>query len=389
MQSARCTAQTVTSPALLAAQPDIIRSAQKDELYLHEFEESCHEVVRSTLGPIFALRFARETKLAAAALYYGLTSGAGRQTVGEEYCDLRQIAGSHGSPGPSKRLLLVILQSLAPYVSDGVIHRLERVIPGYEPEDYNADMPAWGGRQQRSDNAGSGNGQPAAASATWTNVVQGWWRAHLGASREGGQALRQHWPVIKSLLLWGARMHLAMFYLRGVYYQWAKRGAGIRYSTIVWPAERRASYQLLGLALSLQLLLTAATAARSRLARHPKQGAFSIRVGSDGAGQQQQNVLLLPEGTAPVAGASEDQHTGKAGDATVLDSASTQTVVFGTAARQCPMCLAPRVRATSTPCGHVFCWDCIATWCNEKPECPLCRTAVTGPQLVCVYHSQY
>lgn len=46
-----------------------------------------------SLSPPLRCRPARETKLVALALYYGLTTGAGQQTLGEEYCNMLQSNG--------------------------------------------------------------------------------------------------------------------------------------------------------------------------------------------------------------------------------------------------------------------------------------------------------
>lgn len=46
-----------TFPA--AAQPDIIRARQKDELFLRVLADACHDAVRTLLGPRRAMLWSR------------------------------------------------------------------------------------------------------------------------------------------------------------------------------------------------------------------------------------------------------------------------------------------------------------------------------------------
>ena len=89
----------------------------QDDLYLHYLTDACHDAVRRLLGPRKALLwnrycnttawccvtfcnlsfppllYHRETAAVAQILYFGLTTGAGVQTLGEEYCDILQVSG--------------------------------------------------------------------------------------------------------------------------------------------------------------------------------------------------------------------------------------------------------------------------------------------------------
>jgi peroxin-10 len=52
----------------------------------------------------------------------------------------------------------------------------------------------------------------------------------------------------------------------------------------------------------------------------------------------------------------------------------------------CALCLAGRSKPTVTECGHLYCWNCICSWCTEKPQCPLCRQPISLNKLISLTH---
>ena len=43
---------------------------------------------------------------------------------------------------------------------------------------------------------------------------------------------------------------------------------------------------------------------------------------------------------------------------------------------ECPICVCEHTTSIKLHCNHVFCEDCIKTWMNRNPTCPLCRADV-------------
>lgn len=186
-----------------AGQPDMVRSLQKDEYYKMHLHQQMHQTALFLLGSRRFSKYEREVATLSELLYYTLTTVLSQPTLGEEYCDIVQVASQHQElPTLSRRIKLVSLQTLLPYVFE---RALAVILRRANPVHFQESMEKW-----------------------------------------------------RNLAQFLFRFHLALFYMNGSFLELSKRFAGIRYifTGQADQQQSRPSYFILGILIFVQQFIS-------------------------------------------------------------------------------------------------------------------------------------
>ncbi|KAJ4485513.1 Pex12 amino terminal region-domain-containing protein [Lentinula aciculospora] len=305
-----------------AQQAQIIRAHQRDLYHVSLLHEQAENTARSWLGSRTLTRWDKELELVVKLLYYSLTTGRATQTLGEEYTDIWQ----HSTTMPPSRLTraaLVLLPSLPAYMLSRMVNTAQ-VFP-HSP---------------------------------WLTTL-----------------LRDLPFVLETL----TELNLAVFYIRGVYYDVFKRFLGVRHISSLPenPHTRPPSYSLLGVLLTARLIYRLTLFVQSKRSNSALGDQKGKRAVQDSASREtyldDRPVSQLLDSVDPE---SEPAKPAEDDARTMLDVASLPPTIR--ASRTCTLCLEERTDTCSTECGHLFCWSCIVGWGREKVSLFI-QNAVTTP----------
>ena len=417
-----------------APQPDLYRAAQKDDAVLHKLRDDFSDLALQLGGQRWAHRQA-ELDLLASAAYYGLTQLRGGTTLGEEYCDLLMVAEErtwnrpqpdrqHSTPAgddekqPSREM---------PAADSSTVPRTQTLLTSNPTSasssslSTNAALPIASAVSLSA--PASASSPLALAASTPSSLIpttplsssssplftsnwvlpSGRHRAclfllqvllpylyikakkhqqtmpppppphpHTQPTTTTASTLYHRLlsalPAIDAALPHLHRLHLALFFLSARYVSWGHRLAGLRFVHLRQDvAGGRPSYTGLGVLLLIQLAATAAVKGwqavegwRERKRRREEEAARDTG-----------------QGVIEVRNAIQQRLADEK-----VDEAEESSSDERSEAPQCILHLGPVRNATATECGHVYCWNCIAECCKQKPECPLCRTPISLDNLL-------
>lgn len=191
-------------------------------------------------------------------------------------------------------------------------------------------------------------------------VIQKWLKGYFSRMKQGysgtsGQkwnsrastriaaAIVRHLPEAPGLLGNIFRFHMMLFFLQGKYFQISKRLSGIRYVLDNKKPDHSIDYSRIGYVLLAHNSI--------QTAQFLYRVVMEIRRLSKEHSESKKGTFEANQGL-------ESSQTGDKG---------------GNNENDCLICCDVRRNAAATPCGHLFCWECILKSTRIKAECPACK----------------
>lgn len=309
---------TNTSPASASVWA-VLRASQKDELYAARLAANLGEALKTLVGVRAWIRYQDQLVVPATALlYHLLTTGSGRQTLGEEYCSLLQVVvkEKNSSPSPSQQTGALKSSLSVPSTTRRLLLCLLTALHGHLLNAFTTALRFIGGH-------------------------------HLQLFRTTD--LEELRAAVQYVFATAQAINNAAFYFTGRYLELGKRLLSIGY------LSTNGGFFASQTSTSTSTLLGCLSALQVVLSLYSRYGLLA------GLWSSSLSSPLPPE---------EDHHLSSTSTPSSSSSAESSPT------KSCLLCLSPRRQSTLLSCGHIFCWPCLTSWLQFRAECPTCRRAI-------------